>query len=117
MAAFPPAAMLNLRGDLLLDLAEILLVTGARDRARAVARDAGDVFDRMGNRVACARARVRSWHTVVGAKPAVPVGPWGRRRPSTARAHPGLGVATESSAQPAPPDDPAPGWISTMTSP
>jgi len=52
-----PRAMLNLRGDVLGNLAEILLATGQRDAALPVIGEATELYDRKGNLVSATRAR------------------------------------------------------------
>jgi hypothetical protein len=52
-----PRDTLNLRGDVLVNLADILLATGQRDAAAPVIGEAIAVYDRKGNLVSAARAR------------------------------------------------------------
>jgi len=52
--------MLNLRGDLLLDLGDILAAAGDHDRGAAVLGDALDVYLRKGNIAAAGLARSRN---------------------------------------------------------
>jgi hypothetical protein len=52
-----PAEMPNLRADLLMDLAGVLLSAGQRARAQPVIAEAVERYDRKGNLVSAARAR------------------------------------------------------------
>jgi DNA-binding SARP family transcriptional activator/tetratricopeptide (TPR) repeat protein len=52
-----PIDMVNLRADLLLDLAVTLLATGGQDKARAVLDEAMDLYERKGNLVGARRTR------------------------------------------------------------
>jgi DNA-binding SARP family transcriptional activator/class 3 adenylate cyclase len=52
-----PREMPNLLGDVLVNLAEILLATGQRDAALPVVGEAIEAYDRKGNLVSAARAR------------------------------------------------------------
>ena len=52
-----PAEMPNLRADLLVDLAEILLARGDRTGATPMVADAIELYERKGNLVSAAQAR------------------------------------------------------------
>jgi tetratricopeptide (TPR) repeat protein len=57
VAVAADSEFVNLHGDVLLDLAEVLHLAGREEDARATAAEAVGIYDRRGNVVAAARAR------------------------------------------------------------
>jgi predicted ATPase/class 3 adenylate cyclase len=57
VALSQPTDLLNMQGDALLDLAEVLALAGRADEARAVADEAAERFERKGNLPSLERAR------------------------------------------------------------